>query len=374
MSVFSRDKIINPSYCDLDPSEIHPTATRGCDQKGIRIRLTYEEERNIRHEKSKPIISLVRRLLNQETSKKEQEISELEKTYKKKGGRRKLNPFVYDDDWCHDDDYAENVVELNNLYDQIEILKEKKFDFWPKTKYDLVLLFKEKEKEYNALNDTPFFSWTESIDFEIRRNRFIMINIKPSDYDLYMIYKSNNEKTGPSLLLIADWIKEKKGASIKYLSKQQWTSLIAQWIIEKRKRKFFEKSFVFYPSVKVSKFDYERTNFYEILMEDVNFQIELFDTYKKDMKKTDSVEILEKVKLWIIESKKVSLEELKTYDYYQWAGNIRDYTTENNITVKKSMIFRPPVCEEDIIPYTLNYYRIQKDNFNDTEEDDDMFF
>ena len=109
-------------------------------------------------------------------------------------------------------------------------------------------------------------------------------------------------------------------------------------------------------------------------MEDVNFQIELFDTYKKDMKKTDSVEILEKVKLWIIESKKVSLEELKTYDYYQWAGNIRDYTTENNITVKKSMIFRPPVCEEDIIPYTLNYYRIQKDNFNDTEEDDDMFF
>jgi hypothetical protein len=38
--------------------------------------------------------------------------------------------------------------------------------------------------------------------------------------------------------------------------------------------------------------------------------------------------------------------------------------------VKKSMVFRPPVCKEDAIPFLLNHYRIQKDNFNDTEEED----
>jgi hypothetical protein len=115
MSAFSYDKIINPSYLDLRPNDIHPTATRE-GPRGYRIRLTREEERTERHEKSKPIISLVSRMLNNTRYEKEAIIATLEKEYKKKGGRRKLDPFNYDDDWSPDDDYSENVQELNDIF------------------------------------------------------------------------------------------------------------------------------------------------------------------------------------------------------------------------------------------------------------------
>ena len=369
MSAFSSVKIINPSYLDLRPTDIHPTATRE-GPRGYRIRLTYEEERTERHEKSKPIISLVSRILNNARYEKEAIIATLEKEYKKKGGRRKLDPFNYDDDWSPDDDYAQNFQELNDIFKKIEDLKEEKFDFWPKTKYALAKLFKDQEKMYNDANPLAFFHWTEPIDFEVWQNRFIMVNVKPSDYDEIMKYESNNELTSSYLNSITEWIKTEKNANTKQLSKRQWTYLITQWIVEKRKRNKMQETFIFYPPVKNSKFDVEKLNFYEILMEDIIFQLELITTFKKDMKKEDSIALLQQVKDWLLSSKGVSPEELLTFDYYRWAGSIRDFTTENKIMVKKSMVFRPPVCKEDAIPFLLNHYRIQKDNFNDTEEED----
>jgi hypothetical protein len=377
MSAFSSVKIFNPSYLDLNPNDIHPTATReGPPVYGMppdyryRIRLTYEEERRERHEKSKPIISLVSRMLNNTRSEKKTTIANFEKDYKKKGGRRKLDPFNYDDNWRLDDDYAENVQELNDIFKKIEELKEEMFDFWPKTKYDLAKLFKDQEKTYNDANPHAFFQWTEPIDFEVWQNRFMMVNVRPSDYDEMMKYESNNELTISYLNSITEWIKTEKKANTKQLSKRQWTFLIAQWIVEKRKRNQMQETFIFYPPVKNSKFDVEKLNFYEILMEDIIFQLELITTFKKDMKKEDSIALLQQVKDWLLSSKGVSPEELLTFDYYRWAGSIRDFTTENKIMVKKSMVFRPPVCKEDAIPFLLNHYRIQKDNFNDTEEED----
>jgi hypothetical protein len=303
---------------------------------------------------------LLSKILNKSKYEKENIIDDLEKKYKKKGGRRKLDPFNYDDDWRPDDDYSENVQELNEIFEKIEQLKEEKYDFWPKTKYELAKLFKIQEKVYNDENQGTFFHWTESIDFEVWANRFIMVNIKPSDYDTIMQYETNNALTSSYLNSIKEWVKTEKKANIKQISKNQWTFLIAQWIIEKRKRKQMLETFIFYPSVKNSKFDVEKLNFYEISMKDITFQIELIDIYKKDMKKTDSVLLLEQVKTWLLSSKDISQEELLTFDYYRWAGSIRDYTTENNIIVKDSMVFRPPVCKDDAIPFTLNYYRIKK--------------
>ena len=89
MSAFSSVKIINPSYLDLRPTDIHPTATRE-GPRGYRIRLTYEEERTERHEKSKPIISLVSRILNNARYEKEAIIATLEKEYKKKRRAKKV--------------------------------------------------------------------------------------------------------------------------------------------------------------------------------------------------------------------------------------------------------------------------------------------
>jgi len=371
MSAFSKDKIINPSYCDLDPYDIHPTATRGCDQKGFRIRLTFEEERNERHEKSKPIISLLSKILNKSKYEKENIIDDLEKKYKKKGGRRKLDPFNYDeDDWRPDDDYSENVQELNEIFEKIEQLKEEKYDFWPKTKYELAKLFKIQEKIYNDENQDTFFHWTESIDFEVWHNRFIMMNIKTSDYDTIIQYETNNALTCSYLNSITEWIKTEKKANTKQLSKNQWTSLIAQWIIEKEKKAEMQETFIFYPHVKNNKYNVNQLNFYEISMKDITFQIELIDIYDSDMQNTDSISLLQQVKTWLLSSKNISQEELLTFDYYQWSGSIRDYTTENNIIVKDSMVFRPHVCKDDAIPFTLNYYRIKKNNFNDTEEED----
>jgi hypothetical protein len=369
MSAFSSVKIINPSYLDLRSTDIHPTATRE-GPRGYRIRLTYEEERTERHEKSKPIISLVSRILNNARYEKEAIIATLEKEYKKKGGRRILDPFNYDHDWNPNDDYAQNFQELNDIFKNIEDLKEEKFDFWPKTKYVLAKLFKDQEKTYNDANPHAFFHWTEPIDFEVWQNRFIMVNVKPSDYDEIMKYESNNELTSSYLNSITEWIKTEKKANTEKLSKKQWTSLIAQWIVEKTKRNLMQETFIFYPPVKNSKFDVEKLNFYEILMEDITFQMELIDIYNSDLENTESIHLLQQVKYWLLSSKGIVPEELLTFDYYRWAGSIRDYTTENNIIVKDSMVFRPPVCKEDVIPFLLNHYRIQKDNFNDTEEED----
>ena len=66
---------------------------------------------------------------------------------------------------------------MNEIFEKIEQLKEEKYDFWPKTKYELVKLFKEQEKVYNDTNCDSFFHWTESIDYEIWHDRFIMVNI-----------------------------------------------------------------------------------------------------------------------------------------------------------------------------------------------------
>ena len=83
---------------------------------------------------------------------------------------------------------------------KIEQLKKVKYDFWPKTKYELVKLFKEQEKVYNDTNCDSFFHWTESIDYEIWHDRFIMVNIKPSDYDTIIAYETNNALTSSFLL------------------------------------------------------------------------------------------------------------------------------------------------------------------------------
>ena len=366
-------KVINPQGIGYEGEKIHPTATRICD--GYEVRLTVEEERSKRHNKSLPLIRALNSYVNKEIFKNQKIIDDKVKEYKKKGGNRRIIYKINDKNYYSEsDEYKDNYEELNKIYDEVQMLDNTKLDFKPKNKAELIKLIERIIQDVNEINE-EIFIWTESIDFEIYDRKLSgyshkMINVRPNDIKELNKFETNLKISN----ILMDVFKEhliSQNISIKNLVREQWVYLLAKWFKEKSNAKSQLGKWYLPFTDKEYNYDY-LINYYEITVEDILNMIQFINELDKDFENTKSVEIIHEIEK-TLKQKGISERDYDSLDYDDWVDKINDYVTTFNIDLDETYVFRPTKCKSEIMEHSINYYQITTEDLNDSGYDSDPF-